>query len=520
MRYTLYTAASLALLSTGCADYEMATYGEDMASEAGYGDTGYYAPEDESSDADWDDGLGSESEDDYLKLLPATTQKYVFVANQTRNTVSRIAVPELEVITVEVDEEPAISLTTADYARAVTLNTGADTVSVIDAETLEVNHIEIRPNLNQMVLSDDGNWAVTWHDPNLDDEETSGTTSYYEISIVNTITLEHFPMVVGFSPNEIAFTPDDTMALVVGNAYLARIDLTVEDLAPDLIQIASDPLDPPEAEEVELTPDGTFAFVRQYGTSELVVVDLVGDIVDTVDVGANPTDLDLSPDGTQAVVVARASQELWILDAADPFGPADVVDLPQDETLGSIQFLPDGSRAVVFTTATLTNHYAVWDVLTDEIEVHALVKPIDTIAVTPTGESLLIFHTLEDAADAEASDLYFGEWALTVTDLDDFRSNAIGIEGEPLAYANSDDGTHGFFVMDKVETLMTLEYSSLLYEAVDLKSVPVHVGVLPDTSYAYVNQEHELGRLSFFDAETQSLQTITGFELNSEIEHY
>ena len=132
MRYTLYTAASLALLSTGCADYEMATYGEDMASEAGYGDTGYYAPEDENSDADWDDGLGSESEDDYLKLLPATTQKYVFVANPTRNTVSRIAVPELEVITVEVDEEPAISLTTADYARAVTLNTGADTVSVIE----------------------------------------------------------------------------------------------------------------------------------------------------------------------------------------------------------------------------------------------------------------------------------------------------------------------------------------------------------------------------------------------------
>jgi len=175
---------------------------------------------------------------------------------------------------------------------------------------------------------------------------------------------------------------------------------------------------------------------------------------------------------------------------------------------------------VVFTTATLTNHYAVWDVFSDEIEVHALVKPIDTIAVTPTGENLLIFHTLEDAPDAESSDLYYGEWALTVTDLDDFRSNAIGIEGEPLGYANSDDGEHGFFVMDQVETLMMLEYSSLLYEAVELKSIPVHVGVLPDTSYAYVNQEHELGRLSFFDAETETLQTITGFELNSEIEHY
>jgi hypothetical protein len=58
-----------------------------------------------------------------------------------------------------------------------------------------------------------------------------------------------------------------------------------------------------------------------------------------------------------------------------------------------------------------------------------------------------------------------------------------------------------------------------LPEDIELKSVPVHVGTLPESPYAYASQEHELGRISFYDAETGSLETITGFELNSEIEH-
>jgi hypothetical protein len=36
---------------------------------------------------------------------------------------------------------------------------------------------------------------------------------------------------------------------------------------------------------------------------------------------------------------------------------------------------------------------------------------------------------------------------------------------------------------------------------------------------AWASQAHELGRLSFYDPDAASLDTITGFELNSEIEH-
>ena len=59
------------------------------------------APTDESEPNDqFDDGLGSEEESDFLALRPATTNTYVFVANPDRNTVTRINVETLEVMTV------------------------------------------------------------------------------------------------------------------------------------------------------------------------------------------------------------------------------------------------------------------------------------------------------------------------------------------------------------------------------------------------------------------------------------
>ena len=39
-----------------------------------------------------------------------------------------------------------------------------------------------------------------------------------------------------------------------------------------------------------------------------------------------------------------------------------------------------------------------------------------------------------------------------------------------------------------------------------------------DSPQAWVSQEHDLGRISFFDPDEGTLETITGFELNSEIE--
>ncbi|MFH1469013.1 MAG: hypothetical protein ABIO70_31795, partial [Pseudomonadota bacterium] len=78
---TLFTTL---LLAAGCAEYSMA---EDAAPHAN-GDTGgdWDADADSDADSDSDTDYGSETEDDFLMLAPATTDAYVFIANPERDT--------------------------------------------------------------------------------------------------------------------------------------------------------------------------------------------------------------------------------------------------------------------------------------------------------------------------------------------------------------------------------------------------------------------------------------------------
>jgi DNA-binding beta-propeller fold protein YncE len=477
---------------------------------------------------DYDDGYAEEVEDDFLALEPATTNAFVFVANPSRNTVTRISVPSLAVLTTEVGVDPSVVATTDDYSTAVVFNQGTDDVSIVDSETMEVSTVEVRENFNQMEISPDGKWVVCYHDTAMEDEddeaEESGALSYSEVSFVNVETLEHFPMVVGTDPHDVQFTDDSQLAVVVSDAYLSVIDLSSDELdSPTRLEISDDLIDPPEAEEVLLAPDGSYAFVRQFGATELVLVDLEALEVTTVATGDNPTDMDITPDGTQAVTVARGSAELWIYDLADPEGEAEVVAFPEDMVFGSVTLSPDDSQGLLYSTATGESLYATWDREAvdqdDAITVRGLVKPVDTIALSPTGGTALIFHDSTNGADVETSSPYYNEFALTLVDLDDFFSNPLLLPGEPSAYSNSEDGEIGFFIMEDEKYLVELDYATLLPNDIDLKSDPVHIGVLPDTRLVYASQDHELGRISFYDPDTEELQTITGFELNSGIEY-
>jgi hypothetical protein len=66
--------------------------------------------------------------------------------------------------------------------------------------------------------------------------------------------------------------------------------------------------------------------------------------------------------------------------------------------------------------------------------------------------------------------------------------------------------------------LELLNYQTFVPSEIRLPSNPVHLGTLPDTNTAFVSQEHDLGRISFFNTDEEILQTITGFELNAAIE--
>lgn len=506
-------------LLVSCSDYSLEGADRNVAPSTGSG--GAWSGTSTSG------GGPPEQEVEPFALPPAVTPSYVFVANGDRGTVTRIQVPSLEVITVEVGTHPETVATTPDGRVAVTYNSGSDDVSIIDAESLEVQHVSVLENLNKLVLSPDGRWAIVYHDADEELEEgpSGGIVTLNQVSIVNLDTLEHTPVVVGSNPHDVSFALDQAVAAIVADDFLAILDLTGVTPERSLVEIAPDPLDPPRAEEVLVTPDAAWALVRQFGADELAVVDLVAETVDRVPVGAEPTDLDLSPDGRSAVVVDRGGNRLYVLDLADPLGTPATQDLPEGELLGSISFSSDLGQplAVLYTTSATTANYTVWDIATNAFTVRRLEKPLQSVALTPTGNALLVFH--QDVDLDHTADFFRGHPTISLVDVESFLDSPMRLEAPVEGFANSQSGEVGYVILEGTPSLQLLVYEQLLPLEVELRSVPLHVGVFPGTEVAYVNEDHELGRMTFFDPvdiyalDDDIVQTITGFELNSGIEH-
>ena len=511
------------LLLAACADYNLAgkTASEDADASGAESDTDTDTDSDADGDADsGDTDLPSEEEADYLRFAPAATDKYVFVANPDRDTLTRVAVSTLAVDTVEVGRIPSTVQTTADYRLAVTLDEGDDAISIVYAETLEVFPVEIRDNMNQLSLSPDGAWAMAWYDPDAESlGSTEGVTSFNEVSFVRTDPPTHYGMAVGYDPAGVRWSEDGTRAVVVSDGSLAVVDLTQDPPARTLILLEEDQIDPPVAEEVVLAPDGRYAFVRQRGVQDLLVVDLDNEVVDRVTVGSDPTDMDVTIDGTSLVVVARAARQLWTFDLANPYADADTVDFPVDLALGSLQLTGDGRRAVLYTNATLIDALAIWDVGTDDWDTRSLVKPVANVGLSPSGDTALIFHTEDNADDADPADPFYDEWAVTLMETDGLGENRLLLPSEPTGYTVSDDDRWGYFILDGHDLLEAASFSSLIPTLVTLPSEPAFIGTLPGQDVAWASQRHELGRLSFYDPDAATLNTLTGFELNSDIDH-
>ena len=500
----------------GCADYSMDSGGGSWGT-SGYGSTDASA---DYADTGYGEEYEPEVEDDYTSLSPAPTARYVFVANPERNTITRISIADLAVVTAEVGVDPHVVRTTLDGGTTVVFNRGTDDVSILDAETLEERRVAVRPDFNQMLMSPDGKWVALYHDAGSreDGDLSDGAWSFNEVSLVNVETGVHVPMVVGFNPREIQFSDDSARMVVVSDAYLAVVELSAETPTPQRIAIAEDTVEPPLAEELLLTPSGTQALVRQFGANHLLVVDLLAGSVDLVDVGDTPTDLDVTPDGEQAIAVARGTGELWIYALSDLTATPEVLALPPGEVLGSLVMSPDNETALLFSTATGVSRYTSWNRTAGEagMDVHGTVKPISGVSVSPDGGVALLTHDI-DNGDTDPDSVFFDEHALTMVELDDFFANPIRLPAAPSETAQTEDGELGFIIMEDQSRFVQLDYASLLHDDIELRSPAVHIGVLPATRSIYVSQEHELGRISFYDADSSTLQTITGFELNAGI---
>jgi hypothetical protein len=169
--------------------------------------------------------------------------------------------------------------------------------------------------------------------------------------------------------------------------------------------------------------------------------------------------------------------------------------------------------------------YATWEIATGVVTPRQLAKPIEALTVSPTGDTVLIFHSEAPGPDSDPLSPLYDSPALTMIDLNDFGTTPVKMPAPLAGYANSNNGRFGYFIMEDQPLLGVLDYAGLVADTVFLSSPAEYVGAIPDLDLedgdeppAWVSQLHDLGRITFFDSDDGAIQTITGFELNSEIE--
>ena len=150
-----------------------------------------------------------------------------------------------------------------------------------------------------------------------------------------------------------------------------------------------------------------------------------------------------------------------------------------------------------------------------------LVKPVRAVAASPDGASALVVHTLADVEGAD--DLFADAYAMTVVDVVSWITNPVGLERRPRRWSTTPDGRYSMFIMDDNLNVGVIDYVTRLVDDVSVPSMPLFLGMLPldegaEQNLGWVSQDHDIGRISFVRPSDLSVETVTGFELNSGID--
>ncbi len=460
----------------------------------------------------------AEEEEERLLLRPAQAGPYVLTVDSMAGRLTRIHGHTHAVDSLALGERPGMVQVSAEEL-VVVHDSGLDAVHLLDAETLDYETVEVWEDVDRMALSPDGRWALLWRAEDLEEEDQQGgVESYSVVSLVDLDTGEHWPAPIGFFPRKATFSEDSSRAVMISDGILAAFDLTEEAPWPSLIHLGESLEDAPPTGEALLSADGRRAVVRMEEQPNLAIIDLDSEVLEWMELEQTPTDLDLLPDG-HALVVLRAIQQLHELDL-DELRVLEVWDLP--DVYGQILLTPFGRTGLLYTTAQPIATMGVWEPDEEQVLRMPLVKPVEEVSLDPTGKTVLVFHTYEDAPEADPDSPFRDSDALTLMHVDTLHTHPLKLSTPPMGYAHGELGRSGYLVLEGQQWLEALDYERLLYEEIPLRSPPVFLGTLPAMGsadpVAWITQSHQLGRISFWSPEEQVLETITGYELNSGIE--
>lgn len=492
-----------------------------------------------------------EEEERFDFRVPRSSRNFVFVANTSLDAVAKVDAETLEVTSIEVGDRPTLVQTFRDENLAVVLNEGSDEVTIIRAGDFDndyVLNLRIPPDMNALLIAPKGDYALAYYDfdraASDPDEPAPEAPPFQDVALVRLAEGQEavFNLTVGFQVLDVEFDDAGERAFIITRSGVSALDfasvdgdLALPPVSVDAVVTQEPDPDNPDGldetdREVEITGDGRFAFVRTAGLEGINVVDLQDRRSALVTLAGIPTDLDIVPGENRAVAVVRQTGELAVLElpaVLDDPSAVRLIDL-EGEPAGLAELTPDATRALVFTGAEERRAITVVDLVEETFELYPLRKGIRGVAISPSGQEALIFHTKlpgDPVPGEDRDDFIDKSWAYSLFDINTGRAKLETVPAEPGEFVYSDDGERLYLLLDdpaqNVREVQIINMRSFRTDALRLGSPPEHIGLIPNDGgdpRVYVSQEHPVGRMTFINEVSGDVKTVTGFQLNSLID--
>ena len=468
-----------------------------------------------------------------VEAPPAVGKRFMYVAVAKQNMVVKIDSVTLKVRAIKVGKDPGALRTVTGQDVAVVLNRKSNTATILRTKKDHSDALitlKVAPNLNNLVISPSGTYAVAFFDVALSKGNISGNQNLQDVTLIKLDPAKELAvdLTVGFKPTGVQFNKGGTAAYVVTENGVSIIDPTATKSAiMPFISLLKDPVKDPKPVEVLVTPDGKVAVAALKGVKGVRAVDLGTRVISDITLGAVPTDLDLTRDGKVAVAVLRMTSSVAVIDVPGDFtdAAAKVDEISVGKyTAGQAELTADGKFAYLFTNAINQEMLLMADLTTRKLKHYPLQKGVRLVQAAPDGKTAVVIHNKVPGTPSKQDGLQtyidksYGVSLFSVA-MGFAKLQLTGTNPGKLAFAP--DAKSAYMLLnDKargIRATAALDLTSFLVKSITLGSAPVSLGVMPSTKKVYVAQDHHTGRVTFIDMLNHKTSTVTGFELNSQI---
>jgi hypothetical protein len=459
---------------------------------------------------------------------PEGSPNYVYIPAAGTDRIVRVSGQTLKVSLIEVSSQPTVLQVIPGIDAAVALHRGSDEAAIIRSSEAGDNVVllPVIAHCNALAMAPSGSHAVVWYD-HARAKPGDPVGSFQALSLLQLTAGQEksLSVSVGFRPRSVTFAKGGAQALVVTDDGVSILELgKIKD--GDIV--ASVPLSKTIGKadrEVLISDDGQWAVVRETGSTKLGLVHLPSKKIGEVDLGAVPTDLDLVPGGASALAVLRDAGQVAMVTL-----PAQVTDTFEFKLadlggapLGLARLTEDGKTALLYTSVAGIEQVATLDIATGNVTPVAIKKTIDNALLVPGTRKAILLH--KPGAGPGYSDLtekfVDDSQGYTLYDLDTGYTKLVLTPVKPLEVALSQGPDKAWLLLPDPKGLAHLVQEADLtsFQTVDhpLGSAPEHGRYLQKAGVVAVTQTHPSGRITFLDAKTGQAKTVTGFELNGQV---